>query len=128
MRLWLTAATAAALLAVLPASAQSAFFGSKLNRPANVSFGCEVAPILDPIFGGPQLAPTGQKTCTYRHGGYVNSNRIVSFVPTTGRITRIRVRAGRNPAPLRLTILTASSRISSEGPIAGSLSCCTARY
>jgi hypothetical protein len=104
----------------LPVSADAKFFGGKLNRPANVGFGCELAPILDPISGAPTLAPTGQRTCTFRHVGYLYRNRVTSIVPANGRIVRIRVRAGRNPAPLRLTILSGSSSVGNG------FSCCTA--
>jgi hypothetical protein len=99
---------------VTAASAQS--FGSNLRAAQNTIFGCDFAPILDPISGFPVLAPTGQTTCTMRNLGYLYSNKITSFVPSNGTITRIRVRSGANPAPLRLTI--------SEG---GPGTCCTAR-
>jgi hypothetical protein len=107
--------------ATLPVTADARFFGGRLNAPANVGFGCEAAPVLDPITGVPSLFASGQRTCTFRHIGYINTNRITSIVPASGRIVRIRVRAGRNPAPLRLTILGASSSI------ANGFSCCTAR-
>jgi hypothetical protein len=104
----------------LPVSADAKFFGGRLNRAPNVGFGCELAPILDPITGAPTLAQTGQRTCTFRHVGYLYGNRITSIVPANGRIVRIRVRAGRNPAPLRLTILSASTSLGNG------FSCCTA--
>ena len=112
--------TALVLLATIPATADARFFGSTLRAP-NVNFGCESAPILDPITGVPELVATGRRTCTYRHLGYLNRNRVTTLVPANGRIVRIRVRSGRNPAPLRLTILTAST-----SPTNG-FTCCTAR-
>ena len=115
------AIAAVVALALLPAAASAVFLGGNLNQPANVGFGCNLAPILDPISGAPTLAPTGQQTCTFRHVGYINSNRITSLVPANGRIVRIRVRVGSNPAPLRLTILGASSSL------VNGFSCCTAR-
>jgi hypothetical protein len=51
----------------------------------------------------------------------LNRNRITTLVPAKGRIVRIRVRAGNNPAPLRLTIMTASSSTTNG------FTCCTAR-
>jgi hypothetical protein len=62
--------------------------------------------------------------------GYIFSNQITSQVPHSGRIKRIRVRAGSNPAPLRLTILGASSQLDlvTGRELAGTFSCCTARY
>ena len=113
---------ALALTALAPAVADAKFFGSTMHGAANVGFGCSLAPILDPITGAPILAPTGQRTCTFRHLGYIdNFTRVTSLVPANGRIVRIRVRAGNNPARLRLTILGASSSI------ANGFSCCTAR-
>jgi hypothetical protein len=112
-----------ALALTIPASAADAkFFGSTMRGAANVGFGCELAPILDPITGAPTLAQTFQRTCTFRHLGYINNvTRIASLVPANGRIVRIRVKAGNNPAPLRLTILTASTSLSNG------FTCCTAR-
>jgi hypothetical protein len=110
------------VLALAPAAADAKFLGSKMQGKANVGFGCSLAPILDPISGAPVLAPSGQTTCTFRHLGYINDfTRVTSLVPANGRIVRIRVKAGRNPARLRLTILTASSSLSNG------FTCCTAR-
>jgi hypothetical protein len=50
-------------------------------------------------------------SCTDQHGGYLGSNRLSAIVPSSGRIVRIRVKSGPNPARLRLTILTSSARI-----------------
>ncbi len=110
-----------AALALVPASADARFLGSNLRGAPNVNFGCEAAPVLDPITGAPTLVRTGQRTCTYRHVGYLGSNRTTSLVPANGRIVRIRVRAGSNPAPLRLTIMSASSSLTNG------FSCCTTR-
>lgn len=113
---------ALALVAGVPAAADGKFLGSTMHGRANVGFGCSLAPILDPITGAPILAPTGQSTCTFRHLGYINNfTRVTSLVPANGRIVRIRVKAGNNPARLRLTILTASSSL------LNGFTCCTAR-
>ena len=96
--------------------AEAATFGSTLANAPNTSFGCEGAIILDPIGGQPVLAPTGQTTCTFRDLGDIGGFRVGSLVPANGRITRIRVRSGPNPAPLQLTIFTGSPGL-----------CCTAR-
>ena len=85
-----------------------------MRGPANATYGCEAATVFGPI-GGVQLAPSNQTSCTYQHGGYVGSQRLGSVVPSTGRIRRIRVLSGVNPAVLRLTILTGSSRIENRG-------------
>jgi hypothetical protein len=80
--------------------------------------------------GGVELAPTNQVSCTYRHGGYLNSNRPTFIAPSTGRITAIKVRSGPKPAKLRLTILTGSSRIDTRTgrDLPGTYTCCTARF
>ena len=74
--------------------------------------------------------PTGQVSCTYRHGGYLFTQRPTFIVPRTGRITRIRVKSGPSPAKLRLTVLTGSSRVSTftGRDLPGTYTCCTARY
>jgi hypothetical protein len=120
------AAVVAATLAT-PASAQ--WLGSTMKGAANAGYGCESALILGPI-GGVELAPTNQTSCTYRHGGYLNSTRPTFLVPSSGWVRRIQVKAGPNPARLRLTVLTGSSRVDTfQGrDIPGTYTCCTARY
>jgi hypothetical protein len=114
-------------LAAAPASAR--WYGSKLRGTPNVTYGCEAAAVFGPL-GGIQLAPTGQRSCTYRHGGYLSSNRLTFFAPATGRITHIRIKAGPRPAKLRLTVLTGSSRVNpfTGQDVPGTFTCCTARY
>ena len=132
---WLRAARpaapvlAAVLALTLAAPAGATWFGSRMQGPANASYGCESATVFGPI-GGVQLQPTNQTSCTYIHGGYVGSSRFGSIVPASGRIRRIRVRSGPSPALLRLTILTGSSRIDTTTglDIPGTYTCCTARY
>ena len=102
------------LLVLAVGSAGAANFGSTLANAPNLTFGCEAAIIIGA--GGPILAGTGQTTCTFRDLGDINGFRIGSLVPANGRITRIRVRSGPNPAPLQLTIFTGSPGL-----------CCTAR-
>jgi hypothetical protein len=120
---------ALALLAAVPTTASGAWYGSTMRGPANAAYGCEAATIFAPL-GGVQIAPTNQTSCTYQHNGYIGSNRLGSIVPSSGRIVRIRVRSGPNPARLRLTILTGSSRIDTTTgrDIPGTYTCCTARY
>jgi hypothetical protein len=101
------------------ASAEAVFYGSNLRRAPNLSFGCESALIMDSITGAPVIAPSGQRTCTYRSLGVLGRVGVTSLVPANGRIISIAVRSGRNPAPLRLTILEAAG--GQEG------SCCTAQ-
>lgn len=116
-------------LGLVPATANARWYGSTMTAPVNTTYGCESALILGPV-GGVQLAPSNQTSCTYKHGGYFASNRLGSVVPGNGRITRIRVKSGPNPAPLRLTILTGSARIDTTtgADIPQTYTCCTARY
>lgn len=122
-------AATAASCAVLAAPASARWFGSTLAAQPNATYGCESAITSAPL-GGVQLSPTGQTSCTYRHGGYLFSNRPTFLAPSTGRVTRIRVKSGPNPARLRLTVLTGSSRINTltGQDIPGTYTCCTARY
>jgi len=121
-------AIGAASLLVLAAPASARWFGSTLRAPQNANYGCESA-LVNGTFGV-QLLPSNQTTCTYRHGGYLFKSRPTFIAPSTGRITRIKVKSGPNPAKLRLTILTGSSRVSPftgrDQP--GTYTCCTARF
>lgn len=120
---------AAALALAIAAPASASWFGSTMRGAANATYGCESALILGPL-GGVELAPTNQRSCTYRHTGYVNSLRPTSIVPSSGRVTRIQVKSGPSPARLRLTVLTGSSRVSTftGEDLPGTYTCCTARY
>jgi hypothetical protein len=102
------------------ATADAATYGSNLRRAPNLSFGCESALVSNSITGAPTIVPSGQRTCTYRSLGVLGKIGIGSLVPSTGRITRVAVRSGRRPAPLRLTILESSGGGGQQG------SCCTA--
>ena len=123
----LAVALAATLAIAAPASAR--WYGSTMQGAANATYGCESALILGPI-GGVELAPSNQSSCTYRHGGYLNSLRPTSIVPSSGTVTRIQVKSGPTPARLRLTVLTGSSRVSTFNgeDLPGTYTCCTARY
>lgn len=105
-------------------AAHAASFGSSLSRPANTSWGCESAPTYDPFSGGATLQPTGVTTCTMRSAGRIGSLRNWSSAPADGRVTQIKVRSGPNPAPLRLTILEASTRKNRDQG-GGDFLCCT---
>jgi hypothetical protein len=114
--------------ALIAPSASARWWGSNLKGSANAGYGCESA-LVNGVFGV-QLTPTNQTSCTYRHGGYLYSNRFTFIAPGTGRVTRIRVKSGAHPAKLRLTVLTGSSRVDPftgrDQP--GTYTCCTARY
>jgi len=120
---------AAALLALAAAPASAKWYGSLMRGKPNANYGCESAITLAPL-GGVQLSPTNQTSCTYRHGGYLFSNRPTFIAPSSGRITAIKVRSGPRPAKLRLTILTGSSRVDTRTgrDLPGTYTCCTARF
>jgi len=122
-------AIAAAVCLVLAAPASARWYGSTLRGKPNATYGCEAATVFGPI-GGIVLQPTGQRSCTYRHGGYLYRNRRTFIAPGNGRVTRIRVKSGPRPARLRLTVLTGSSRVDTftGREIPGTYTCCTARY
>ena len=118
-----------ALLLASAGPASARWYGSTMQGTANATYGCESALILGPI-GGVELAPTNQRSCTYKHGGYVGSLQPTSIVPGNSTVTRIQVKSGPTPAPLRLTVLTGSSRINTftGEDLPGTYTCCTARY
>jgi hypothetical protein len=118
-----------ALTAVAAPPASARWYGSLMRGAPNANYGCQSALIAGPV-GGVQLAPTGQNSCTYRHGGYLYSNRPTFIAPGTGRITAIKVKSGPRPAKLRLTVLTGSSRVDtfSGRDLPGTYTCCTARF
>lgn len=124
------AAAVAALLASAPAPALAAghWYGSTMSGSANAKYGCSRAVVFGAV-AGYVLQPTHQSSCTYRHTGYVNSNRFTFLVPGNGVVTKIRVKSGAHPAKLRLVILTASSRVNpfTGGDQPGTYTCCTAR-
>lgn len=100
----------------LPASASARFYGSSLRRPANVNFGCEVAPFFNTFSpSGFSFGASGHRTCTWRPLGYLGRLGTGGTLASNGIIRRVQIRAGRRPAPLRLTILQSSSRLSRAG-------------
>lgn len=129
-RLVLTTASVALAIAVTAPAAPAKWYGSTLSGQPNATYGCEAAMVAGPL-GGVGLQPTNQASCTYRHGGYLfNLNRPTFAVPASGRIRRIRVKSGPNPAKLRLTVLTGSARVDtfSGQDLPGTYTCCMARY
>ena len=122
------ACAAAIACAALAPPASARWFGSTLAGPANATYGCESA-LISGTFGL-ELAPSGQTSCTYRHGGYLFSNRPTFIAPSTGRVTKVRVKSGPSPALLRPTVLTGSSRVNTftGQDLPGTYTCCTARF
>lgn len=128
-RLALLAALALLATALAAPHAFARWYGSDMRGAPNATYGCESALVLGAL-GGFELAPTGQRSCTYRHSGYFGSLRPTAVVPGSGTIRRIQVKSGPNPARLRLTILTGSSRVDTftGADLPGTYTCCTARY
>jgi hypothetical protein len=122
-------ATAAVICSIAAAPASAKWYGSTMRGKPNADYGCETALTNAPL-GGVQRSPTNQASCTYRHGGYLFSNRPTFLVPATGRITKIRIKSGPNPARARLTVLSSSSRVNpfTGRDVPGTYTCCTARY
>jgi hypothetical protein len=90
--------------------AQTRTFGSTLRNTPNLPIGPDLAPRLDAITGVPTLLATGQTTCTMRFLGYIgNVRRLGSVVPGNGVITKVRIRSGSNPAPVRVVIMQGSA-------------------
>ena len=125
-----TAVVVLATVALLPASAQAQ---SKNNQGTPMSltpaagseaFGCETR--WQAGFAPPfeyERQPTGLTTCTaYQPGTTIDDTHLV---PGPGLVTKVRVRSGANPAPLRITIV---KRIFQTHPVTGQITdavCCT---
>ena len=119
-----------ATVALLPALAHAQ---SKSNQGTPMSltpaigseaFGCETR--WQPGFAPPfeyTRQPTGMTTCTaYQPGTTVDNTHLV---PGPGYVTKVRVRSGANPAPLRITII---KRLFQTNPSTGEITdaiCCT---
>jgi hypothetical protein len=82
-------------------------FGSALATTPNATFGCELEPFLANSNGDFAFAPSGQPDCTWRQEGVFGSTTDSRFssVPGDGRIVKVEVRSGPNPAPLRFVVL-----------------------
>jgi hypothetical protein len=88
------------------------------------AFGCETR--WQGGFAPPftyERQPTGHTTCTaYQPGTTVDNTHLV---PGPGLVTKVRVRSGANPAPLRITIV---KRLFQTNPATGEITdaiCCT---
>ncbi len=113
----LLASLALALIAPAAATAQAVLLGSPLQSTPNVNIGCQERPL--PLGGGPgfeglpygELAPSASGTpdCTWFLSGVwgvidPGVDPRVGTVPGNGTITRISVRSGPNPAPIRFVV------------------------
>lgn len=118
----LTALLIAAALAALPAAARAqqpvlATNGSPLTAPANLVLPgganqCQARPYIGLDAGQITFLSTNQTTCMwwssqYGADGLVNAN---TYVPRgAGAVTKVRVRSGDAPAPLRFAIVSSGS-------------------
>ena len=97
---------AAVLCVGAPAAhAQTRTQGSNLNEAADGGFGCETAWLpgsTPPDFEYEPFA-TGHTTCTMFMPGVTTSDTFL--VPGDGRVTKVRVKSGPSPAPLRIAII-----------------------
>lgn len=99
-----------AVLALLPAAAHAqskSGQGTSMNMAAATgaeAFGCETR--FQPGLAPPhtyERQPTGMSSCTaYQPGQTVDDSHLV---PGPGTVTKVRVKSGPNPAPLRVTII-----------------------
>ena len=100
-------AGAIALLAfAAPAAAQQTTRGSTLQNAPNVNFGCEVAPGTALGFPEAVMQPHGFPSCSWWMSGSAGTvgDPRTHAVPSTGTVTKVRVRSGNNPAPIRVVI------------------------
>jgi hypothetical protein len=96
--------------------------GSKLNRKPNLKFGCEGA-LVPSYTGDYSVVPSGQPSCTWWQSGVFGDpyNPLKGYVPGNGAITRISVRSGPRPAPLRFAIVR-------HYEVVGGSACCFYQY
>lgn len=104
------------------AFAQSQTGGSDLSQTPN-TFGCETKPTFteQSVNGDYSFVGSGQADCTWFQTGVVGnpSDPRTGAVPGDGRITRISVRSGPNPAQIRFTV----ARLFADSA-SGSRQCC----
>ena len=120
MRFFLVALIA---LLVLPAAAlgQGQTRGNALANPANATFGCESVPDIAIGFDGVFMNPgLGSASCTWYDAG--STVAAGTIAPGPGVVTKVRVRSGPNPSPLRVAILES---LQSRATIEAGGSCCS---
>lgn len=95
------------LVAAPGARATVTTFGSGLGTAPDGTVGCDVTPVIANPNGDFAFQPSGQPDCTWRQTGVFGSATDPRFssVPGDGRITKVEVRSGPNPAPLRFVVI-----------------------
>jgi hypothetical protein len=112
------------MLLVLPAAAPAqdpviATNGSTLQSPANLALPgganqCLARPYIGPSDGTSTFLNTGQSSCMWWSTEYGPTGQIIAntYVPRgSGVVTKVRVREGTAPAPLRFAIVSSGSRL-----------------
>jgi hypothetical protein len=94
------------LVGASPAAGQIRF-GANLNRPANVTYGCEAFPTTD-FAGNRFFLGSGFGTCTYMGVGSAVSQAEVPQAPAEGVVTRVLVKAGPQVGPMQAVVLRAT--------------------
>jgi hypothetical protein len=102
-------------------------FGSDLRHASDVNIGCETKPQLS--FQSPgeyELAPSGAASCTWRQIGVFGAvpDTHASTVPGDGTITRVSIRSGPNPAPLRVVVVRLLAPNEDGGINSNKAACC----
>lgn len=87
-----------ALTGPVTAGAQLQTFGSTLASPSNLAFGCEAVPTIVDVGGNQAPVASGAPDCTWANTGG-------GTIPGDGTVTRITIKSGPNPAPIRFVVL-----------------------
>ena len=93
--------------------------GSALRAPANLTLPgganqCLARPYIGPSDGTSTFIDTGQSSCMWWSTEYGPAGQIIAntYVPRgSGVVTKVRVREGAAPAPLRFAIVSSGSRL-----------------
>lgn len=80
------------------AGAQLQTLGSTLANPSNLAFGCEAVPTIVDVAGNQAPVGSGAADCTWANTGG-------GTIPGDGTVTRITIKSGPNPAPVRFVVL-----------------------
>jgi hypothetical protein len=98
-------ALALAALSLLPAaaSAQTRTQGTPMSIPATATWGCETRWLPGYIYPYEYQPQQIGGLCTMFMPGTNTDN--THLVPGNGTVTKVRVRSGSNPAPLKVTVM-----------------------
>jgi hypothetical protein len=108
--------TALAALAATPAGAKTTF-GVNLNRPVDSNVSCALHPL--PTFG---TIPGGTSCTWYTYGQTYTINESTQVPAGNGTVTKVRIKEGSRPGPMKITVLRQQGFATSSSNIA----CCQA--